>query len=121
MDKLRYFSLDLREYPDWRLQAMQELEYMIVCESCDTSVPFYLPEDIAQEIRITLWGNLHTWKKESSLKTWAKVLIRNKIRDLYKREACTQKRKDHLHIPFSSMVVDEKEGKDRYTEVGGRI
>ena len=97
---------------------MQQLDPIIVYESCDTNLPFYSKEDVAQELRLHLWQVLPSWDGRASLKTWAKKVIKNKIKDLYKKETKTQKRKDYLHTPFSSMVAecnltDDINGEDR--------
>lgn len=111
MKRLNYFNPYLPEdepFYDWRVQAMNYLEKMIVCESSDSHIPFSYPEDVAQEIRLVLWANLIMFNpQKSSLGTWAKKVAKNKIKDLYKKETQTQKRKDYLHKPFSYMVVDE--------------
>jgi len=111
VQRLIYFNLwtIVEEYPDWRLLALSELEYMIVCEASDSNIPFYTKEDVAQELRLTLWNNLNKFDPSlASIKTWAKRVIKNKLIDLDRRETCTKKRKDHLHIPFSYMVADGK-------------
>ena len=49
------------EVPDWRIFALAELEYIVVCKASKTTIHHYDSEDLAQELRINLWNNLNSF------------------------------------------------------------
>lgn len=102
--------LDL-EFVDWRVFAMQELENKVVCEASSYKIFGYTSEDLAQELRLTLWKGLNTFDSEKNvkLKTWANIVIKRRLYELNRFQTCTKKRKDYL---FGELFEETDEESD---------
>lgn len=104
MRQLIYFYY-IEEVVDRRVEAMQELEYMVVCKANKAYIPHHQADDLAQELRILLWQSLPTYNPhKSSLKTWANRVLENRLKNIYKAECRTQKRKDYLAISLDNLA-----------------
>ena len=87
MKKLVYVSLCsiLREYPDWRIQAMAELEPRICFLSSPSvfRIGDYTQEDLAQELRLQVWKKLPKFDPtRSKLLTWGQMVMTFRLIDL---------------------------------------
>jgi RNA polymerase sigma factor (sigma-70 family) len=109
MRKLVYFFY-IEEVVDWRVEALQKLEHAIVCKAAKANIHHHTADDLAQELRILLWNNLPSFNREkSSLATWANRVMENSLKDIYKTECMTQKRKNHLAASFEDWMLEELE------------
>jgi RNA polymerase sigma-70 factor (ECF subfamily) len=67
-------------------------------------------EDVTQEVFITIWTTLDSFKGDSLLKTWIYRIAINKTHE-FNRKKNRQKRKGfHVQIEEKSNVIHEKEG-----------
>ena len=108
MRRLVYFYY-IEEVVDWRVEALQKLEYVIVCKAMKANIYHHTAEDLAQELRILLWENLPTFNRgKASLATWANRVMENRLKDIYKTECLTQKRKNHLAVSFEDWMYERE-------------
>ena len=106
MQRLVYFYY-IEEIVDWRVEAMQKLEYTVVCKAAKANIHHHTAEDLAQELRILLWNSLPTYNKgKASLATWANLVMENRLKNIYKAECQTQKRKNHLAVSFDDWMQE---------------
>lgn len=82
---------------DWRVDSMKYLDKFVVYEARGHKIHGYTCDDLAQELRLHIWKNLHKYNPyKSNLKTWANNVMRNKLIDLDRGQTKTQKRRDFM-------------------------
>jgi RNA polymerase sigma factor (sigma-70 family) len=92
--------------PDWRVLAMQFLEYDIVCMACNYNIYGYSNEDLAQEARTEVWRNLDKFDGErAGLRTWGLMVVRSHFNHLDEKATRTKKRRDYLCEPIHDMQI----------------
>jgi DNA-directed RNA polymerase specialized sigma24 family protein len=112
MQQLTYFFY-VEQVVDPREKAMQQLEYVIVCKASKANIHHYTAEDLAQELRILLWESLPTYNpQKASLATWANMVMENRLKNIYKAECQTQKRKNHMAVSFEDWMFTSGWEKD---------
>lgn len=105
MSQLIYFQY-IEQVVDPREVALQSLENDIVHKANKYIIHHHTADDLAQELRIHLWYALPNYDPhKSSLRTWANMVMINRIKNIYAMECQTKKRKDHLAVSFELLNI----------------
>jgi len=78
--------LFVQPIPDWREEAIRQLEPDIKLYAYRFHIKGMEPDDVAQEMRLQLWRKLEKYDPmKSGLRTWAQRVMRNRCTDLHRR------------------------------------
>jgi RNA polymerase sigma-70 factor (ECF subfamily) len=67
-------------------------------------------EDVTQEVFVTIWTTLDSFKGESLLKTWIYRIAINKTHEFIRKKNRQKRKGFHVQIEEKSNVIHEKEG-----------
>ncbi len=105
------------------LRLLKHAEKNIVIKSHMYEIGGLTPDDIAQELRMRIWNVRYSYvPKKSSMKTFVDFVVKNYLKDLYKRSKRKKqflnesKSFDQLSIKEMAYIQDDKEESDRLEE-----
>ena len=99
------------------MEACEELDFDTIYKNCYSAtlgrvrvrVPVNDAEDVAQDVYVAVFKNLHKFKRKSKFSTWLQRIEMNKIADYY-RKAFRKERRVEFAGGKTTVFVDRRKG-----------